>query len=222
MNSNLVQYLAPRALLAAVLIAGSFFSPLSQAQQVYRIVGADGKVTFSDRPPPPTSSASVSAASASAAGAAASAGLPFELRQIASKYPVTLYTSDNCGPCNSARSLLTSRGIPFSEKTVTSTEDSQALLRISGETSLPFMTLGSQQLKGFSDAEWTQYLNAAGYPASSVLPASYRAPAATPLVTLAAAPTAKPANGTAAGATGKAPPVRPAAQPNNNPAGIKF
>lgn len=224
MSANKAKFLAPQAPLAllALLIAGNLFSPQSYAQQVYRIVGPDGKVTFSDQPPPPASNARVSAANAKSAGGMATAGLPFELRQLAAKYPVTLYSGDNCGPCNSARSLLTSRGIPFSEKTVTSAEDSQALQRISGETALPFMTIGSQQLKGFSDAEWTQYLNAAGYPASSVLPASYRAPAATPLTTTAAAPAAAPANGAAAGPAANAAPVRPAAQPNANPAGIKF
>jgi glutaredoxin len=220
MNSNLVQYFAPRALLAAVVIAGGLFSPMSQAQQVYRIVGPDGKVTFSDQPPPPASNAKVSAANGSSAGGAASAGLPFELRQVAAKYPVTLYTGNNCAPCGAGRSLLTSRGIPFSEKTVTTNEDTQALQRMSGETSLPFMTIGSQQLKGFSEAEWTQFLDAAGYPASSVLPASYRTPAPTPLVTITTAPAAASTIG--ATVTTPAPRPRPAAQPNNNPAGIQF
>jgi hypothetical protein len=50
------------------------------------------------------------------------------------------------------------------------------LQRLSGDTSVPFATIGSQQLKGFSDVEWTQFLNAAGYPQTSVLPASYRPP----------------------------------------------
>jgi glutaredoxin len=221
MNSNLVQYFAPRALLAAVVIAGGLFSPMLQAQQVYRIVGPDGKVTFSDQPPPPASNAKVSAANGSSAGGATSAGLPFELRQVAAKYPVTLYTGNNCAPCGAGRSLLTSRGIPFSEKMVTTNEDTQALQRMSGETSLPFMTIGSQQLKGFSEAEWTQYLDAAGYPASSALPASYRRPAPTPLVTVATPPAA-PAAGAAAGTASGGLPARPATQPNNNPAGIQF
>ena len=221
MNPNLVQYFAPRALLAAVVIAGGLFSPMSQAQQVYRIVGPDGKVTFSDQPPPPASNAKVSAANGSSAGGAASAGLPFELRQVATKYPVTLYTGNNCAPCGAGRSLLISRGVPFTEKTVATNEDTQALQRMSGDSSLPFMTIGSQQLKGFSDAEWTQFLDAAGYPASSALPASYRRPAPTSLVTIATPP-ATPAAGAAAGTASGGLPVRPAAQPSNNPAGIQF
>jgi glutaredoxin len=219
MKSNAVKFLALNAL---IFVAGSMFAPLAQAQQVYRIVGPDGKVTFSDQPPPAASTAKVSAANGKPAAGVVTANLPFELKQVASKYPVTLYSGDNCVPCGAGRSLLTSRGIPFTERTVTTAEDAQALQRLSGDSSLPFMTIGSQQLKGFSDAEWTQFLNAAGYPISSVLPTSYRAPAPTALVTIAAAPeTSKPA-ASAGNATAPAVrPVRPAAQPDN-PSGIRF
>lgn len=222
MKSNAVKFLALNAL---IFVAGSMLAPLAQAQQVYRIVGPDGKVTFSDQPPPAASTAKASAGNGRPAAGVATSSLPFELKQVASKYPVTLYSGDNCVPCGAGRSLLTSRGIPFTEKTVTTAEDAQALQRLSGDSSLPFMTIGSQQLKGFSDAEWTQFLNAAGYPTSSVLPTGYRAPAPTALVTLAAAPeTAKPGAGTPGTGNANAPaarPVRPAAQPDN-PSGIRF
>ena len=228
MTSNAVNFLAPAAWLALAVAAGTLAPAQAQAQQVFRIVAPDGKVTFSDRPPAASSgTAGVSTGSAASASSATTAGLPFELRQVAGKYPVTLYTSDNCAPCSSARSLLTTRGVPFAEKTVSTADDTQALQRISGETSLPFVTIGSQQLKGFSDAEWTQFLNAAGYPPSSVLPASYRFAAATPLVAVAAAsPAATPASDApASGAAVKAPaarPVRPPADTNDNPSGIRF
>lgn len=222
MKSNAVRSFSPNALLAMLLLGGSliFMALPSHAQQVYRIVGPDGKVTFSDQPPPAASSGKVSAANAGSSAGAASAGLPFELRQVASKFPVTLYTGDKCAPCGSARALLMSRGIPFSEKTVNTNEDIEALQRLSGDASLPFATIGSQQLKGFSDTEWTQFLNAAGYPATSTLPPSYRNAAATPLVVVskpaaAATPAASPAPRA---------PATPAAPPPNvsNPAGIKF
>jgi glutaredoxin len=225
MKSNKLHFLAPKALLALVAVTGSLASPLLQAQQVYRIIGPDGKVTFSDRPPPPSlSNAKVSETTANTAGTEAFAGLPYELRQVTLKYPVVLYTSDNCAPCGAGRSLLTSRGIPFNEKTLSTAADNEALQRLSGETSLPFLTIGSQQLKGFSDAEWTQFLNAAGYPKSSALPSSYRPPAPAPLVTVAT-PTASASEGTEAKAGKTTPAPRPVQRPANNisnPAGIKF
>lgn len=205
----------------AVFAITALWSAGVQAQ-VYRIVGPDGKVTFSDKPPVTEGNARVGSVSSNASPNA-SAGLPYELRQVSGKYPVTLYVGDNCGPCGAGRSMLTSRGIPFVEKTVNSNDDIQALQRVSGDTSLPFMTIGSQQLKGFSDTEWTQFLDAAGYPSSSTLPSSYRRPAATPLVAVAAAPASAVAGGTPAPAARPAPAPAPRPAPNNdNPAGIKF
>ena len=200
----------------SLMLAALCLLPLAaQAQQVYRIVGADGKVTFADKPP---ADPKVAPAAVGPGGAlpGRSTGLPYELQQVAFKYPVTLYTSSECSPCGMARSMLTARGIPFSEKTVNSNDDIQALQRLSGESSLPFLTIGSPQLKGFADAEWTQYLNAAGYPPSSVLPAGYRAPAPTPLVLAkVVAPAAPKAEKTPA-----APPAP--IRPNANPSGIQF
>lgn len=210
MTSNVIRTLAFGALLAGTVTA-------STAQQVYRIVGPDGKITFSDKPLA-ESKAKVTSAAGSSSGVASTASLPFELRQVVQRYPVTLYTGDGCGPCQSARSLLITRGVPFAERSVLTPEDSQALQRLSGENSLPFATIGGQQLKGFSDAEWTQFLNAAGYPASSILPSSYRQAAATPLVAVSAAPAATPP---AAPARDPAPAAQPAPAAAN-PSGIRF
>lgn len=193
---------------------------LAQAQTVYRIVGPDGKVTFSDKPPVTASNVSAIEAGGKASGSNGPA-LPFELRQVVGKYPVTLYTASNCAPCGSGRALLTGRGIPVTEKTVNTAEDAQALQRISGENSLPFLTIGGQQIRGFSDPEWTQYLDAAGYPKASVLPPQYRRPAATALVAIQKpAPAAQaPENQTQ---PGSAAPLRTPADNSSNPAGIKF
>ncbi len=218
MTANAIKFAAVSALL---VLAGGTFTSISQAQPVYRIVGPDGKVTFSDKPPPVASNAKVTAAGADGARGVATASLPFELRKVAGQYPVTLYSGENCAPCASARSLLTTRGIPFAEKLVATNDDMQALQRLSGDSSLPFLTIGSQQLKGFSDAEWTQFLDAAGYPKSSVLPASYRQAPATPLVTVAPAPA--PAASTAGRpATTPGAPSTPVTPPPTNPAGIRF
>jgi glutaredoxin len=209
------------AITVVAVAAGGLVVPESRAQQVYRIVGSDGKVTFSDQPPPAATNARVTGAKGGVASASPMNSLPFELRQVATRYPVTLYTGDNCSPCGAARSLLTTRGVPFTEKTVSTEIDSQALQRISGESVLPFATIGSQQLKGFSDSEWTQFLNAAGYPGTSVLPSNYRQPSPTPLVASAATP-ARAAQATSpASARPAAPAVQPAPSANN-PAGIRF
>ena len=209
----------------------------AHAQQVFRIVGPDGKVTFSDKPPEvatpaPTGSTPAGARATSAASAGAPApALPFALRQVATRYPVVLYTGKNCAPCGLGRSLLATRGIPFAEKTVNGNDDIDALQRLSGGTTLPFLTIGGQQIKGFSELEWTQFLDAAGYPKTSQLPAGYRQAAAAPLVASqsADAPAAQGTRPLAASAGGQSPvaadappPPPPESETPANPAGIRF
>lgn len=191
-----------------------------QAQAVYRVVGADGRITYSDKPPAASDNVTTSGAtgkSASAGGAA----LPYELRQVANKFPVTLYASTNCAPCDTGRALLSNRGIPFTEKSIVTAEDSQALQRLSGESSLPFLTIGGQQIKGYSDLEWTQFLNAAGYPKVSALPAGYRNSPVTPLVTVQKIAPTENVEETPAQRAPARPTRLPAAAPSN-PAGITF
>ncbi len=196
--------------LALCLLAAA----LVQAQTVYRIVGPDGRVTFSDKPPATADQGKVATTGVGAAAAASGAALPFELRQVASRFPVTLYSAPDCGPCGNGRSLLSNRGVPFSEYTVITNEDLAALQRLSGEASLPFLTIGGQRIKGYSETDWMQYLDAAGYPRTSVLPSSYRQSAATPLVSLQ-----KPAP-----ARSEPPPEprSPTGPGPSNPAGIQF
>lgn len=194
---------------------------LSGAQGIYKIVGPDGKVTFSDKPPA-TGQASAATATSGNGNSAVGNELSFELRQVVAKYPVTLYTSTQCAPCDTGRTLLKSRGVPFNEKTISTTEDNDALKRLAGEASLPFATIGGQKLKGYSEIEWTRYLDAAGYPKTSLLPKSYRYSASTPLVAVqkAAAPSAE---APAPVATPEPAPLPSPSAPNpSNPAGITF
>lgn len=205
--------------ITAALVMAALNSTGVQAQQVYRIVGPDGKVTFSDRAPDNQAQPQVLANSGARN---ASANLPYELAQVAGRYPVTLYTGKDCTPCDSARSLLSNRGVPFAERTINSNEDINALKRLSGDTSLPLVTIGGQQLAGFSDSEWTQYLDAAGYPKQSQLPASYRRPAASPLVAAVdKAPAAEAAPADPAPVAAPQPPRAPRRN-NDNPANISF
>lgn len=223
--------LSAKAILAArvaVLALGTAAG--AAGAQVYRIVGPDGKVTFSDKPPVAAGTQGApGAVAASSGGSAGGSSLPFELRQVASRYPVTFYAGPNCVPCGAGRAYLSQRGIPFTEKSVSSAEDIEALTRLGGGSgALPLLTIGAQQLKGYSELEWAQFLDAAGYPRTSQLPASYRPPAATPLVVAqpvapdntAAAPQADPA---AAQAPARTPTRSAAPAPGgSNPAGITF
>jgi glutaredoxin len=207
-------------LLGLLAVAG-FSSTDASAQQIYRIVGPDGRVTFSDQPPPDSSKAKAAPVTPMTGSAAGNGNLPFELRQVASRYPVTLYAAPDCVPCGAARNMLSNRGIPFAEKTVTSNEDIEALKRLAGVPSLPFLTIGSQQLRGFIEAEWVQYLDAAGYPKTSQLPPGYARAGATPLVAVQEPQRARPQAAVERPQAATPLPVS-APAPADNPTGIRF
>lgn len=209
--------------LSLLLLGIALAASTASAQQVYRQVDKNGKVIFSDQPPAANATPAASRGTVSTAGdGGAIGGLPYELQQVAQRYPVTLYSRDDCAPCDTGRALLSTRGVPFNERQVKTPADAEALQRLSGESSLPVLTIGAQQLKGFSDTTWSQYLDAAGYPKSIRVPAGYRNPPAQPMVAQQAAPTAPAAtaNPTPASPTPTIPP--PAPRSPSNPAGIQF
>lgn len=191
-------------------------APSAMAQ--YKVIGPDGKVTYTDRPPT-SSQAQVQMISPNGAvgGGAELASLPAALRQSASRYPVTLYAAKNCPPCDTGRDLLVQRGIPFAEKRVETSADLEAYARFSGARTLPLLTVGSQQIKSGSLNDWNSYLDAAGYPKTSVLPGNYRRPLPTPMAGNALPPGAIPAS-----APGPAPENQTAPAPSGNTPNIRF
>ena len=189
-----------RRLLALAIAGVAIAMP---AQALYKIVGPDGKVTYTDRPPSASEGRVTPLTATGNVAEANPAELPLELRQAAARYPATLYVVADCSPCDSARSLLRQRGIPHAERIVVTEEDAEAVQRLAGTRDVPTLTLGTQALRGFSAETWNAYLDSAGYPRESRLPKGWAAPAATPLVerkaVTAAAPTAPPGAASAPG-----------------------
>jgi glutaredoxin len=206
---KLIRSLACAAPLAALLVA---FPALAQ----YKVVGPDGRVTYTDTPPPSSSGAKVTKLG-DRVSVIPQVTLPLELRQAASRFPVTLYTMKVCEPCDAARQLLRTRGVPHSERVVTTSEDSDALQRLTGGRDAPTVTIGSQVLRGLNTDTWNSYLDSAGYPRESRLPANFQHAAATPLTEPPAPPPAT--------AQRRSDAPEPAEQPAVNrpsPSGIRF
>jgi glutaredoxin len=148
------------------------------------------------------------------------------LTQASSRYPVVIYTAAKCGGCDSARAYLKQRGVPFTEKTVSTDADVAALKKISGGSdTVPLITVGSQKTIGFLQSTVSSLLDDAGYPASSVLPRDYTYPAPVGL-TGPSAPAPVTSNNSAAPAapvnTAPAPIPEAPAPTGNAPPGFKF
>ncbi|MEO7852179.1 MAG: glutaredoxin family protein [Rubrivivax sp.] len=158
------------------------------AMALYKIVGPDGSVTYTDRPPTGTAANVSTLEGGTLTAVKPLASLPIELRQTSERYPVVLYSAADCAPCDAGRQLLVQRGIPYTEKLIVSEDDAAALERAVGFRSLPALSIGKQGLRGWSSDEWGAYLDAARYPRESLLPRGWQAAVAEPLVSPRAAP----------------------------------
>jgi glutaredoxin len=218
---------------AATLVATLAATTPAQAQTgpVFRLVGPDGRVTFTDLPGAGAGmpAAGVAPPAGTAGNSDPMANFPFLLRQAATRHPVVLYTTDNCLPCNQGRQLLVGRGVPFSEKTIATNADVEAFTRLGGGSQVPYLSVGAQAVSGYSQAEWTRLLNNAGYPPNAQLPRTYQAQAPQPLAPTLANTTGvvQGPGGAAATGSGAEPPSAPASPsvpiaPTVAPGGIRF
>lgn len=194
------------ALVAALLAAAA------PAWALYKVIGPDGSVTYTDRPPAAPNARITSIGRNGESTPLGDASLPLELRQASARFPVQLYTASDCAPCDAARTLLQQRGVPYRERRVGGDDDTLALERLTGARTVPALTIGQQVLRGLSPADWNSYLDAAGYPRESKLPRSWQPPAVTPLVESA------PARGPAA----PKPEPAPAPPPPADDGGLRF
>ena len=99
----------------------------------------------------------------------------YELSRLNSEYPVTLYSTSNCGEaCDAARDVLNRRGVPFREIKVSTLEVQDELKRVAGAVQVPTVAVGRETHRGFEDGAVNALLDRAGYPRTGILPAGTR------------------------------------------------
>ncbi len=153
-----------RLIAGAIVLAVLAAAPASAQTNVYRWVDKDGKVHFSDTPPPEEAK-SVSQ-KRMGGGYTEESQLPYATQMAMKRNPVTLYTASGCGtPCDRGRSLLSNRGVPFSEKNATGSQaERDALVKLAGSAEVPLLTVGENKVRGYDEDQWNSALDGAGYP----------------------------------------------------------
>ena len=146
----------------------------SAQAQLYKSVGPNGKVTYSDTPPATAAKVEVKPIGGGAGGQ----GFPFDVAEAVRTSPIVMFSSAGCPSCEEGRKLLIARGIPFTEKNVLTKEDLDVLKRAGGDKVLPYMTVGRIKQEGFEENTWNRLLTTAGYPEVNKLPKTYRQPPA--------------------------------------------
>jgi glutaredoxin 3 len=65
---------------------------------------------------------------------------------------ITLYTTDPCGFCRSAKSLLESRGVTYDEVNLAKDPDGRAeLVALTGQMTFPQILVGKRAIGGFRE-----------------------------------------------------------------------
>lgn len=156
-------YHATRATILAILVLTACAATRADAQQLYKWVDKDGKVSYSDQPPP--KDAKDVRQKGYGDNVTPSDELPFSVKEAMKRNPATLFSFDCGDPCDKARALLNTRGIPFAERNPqTDPAAMDALKEATGAQSVPTLTLGPRVIKGFAESEWHDALTSSGYP----------------------------------------------------------
>ncbi len=151
--------------LAALLLGLSLIST-SAVAELYKWIGKDGKVNYSDTPPP----ADAKRVEKKRLNDRVSEGdgLGFASQNAMKKYPVFLFATDCGDPCDKGKALLAKRGVPHTlknpEKNIV---DGNELKKLVGALEVPALQVGKNGIKGFNESAWHAALDAAGYPRSA-------------------------------------------------------
>lgn len=155
----------PLLRLGVLIGAGVLTLAAPHAETLYKSVGPDGRIVYSDHPPPDgrvLKSMSFQAGPASALPASAAEQLE---RLKALKKPVAaatgalvLYSAAWCGYCQKAKAYLGSKGVGYQEIDIDTPDGLAAFAQAGGGKGVPLLVAGSQRVQGFSPAAYDALL----------------------------------------------------------------
>jgi glutaredoxin len=153
-----------------LLIAFSLLAfALSAGAQLYRWTDDSGMVHYTDTVPPANAKDVQKKGSSRTGGAdaASAATQSYALQQAVKNFPVTIYTSKDCGnPCQKGLEYLKKRGVPYTDKVVTEQSEIDEVVKLAGAPRVPVLTVGVAVQKDFEEQAWAEALDTAGYPKS--------------------------------------------------------
>lgn len=150
-----------------ILLLFGLVPALATAGDTYRWEDEQGRVYYSDLPPPPGAR---NVRRTREYDEEAEQELPYRLRVVVEKSPVTLYVTDCGEPCDRARELLVARGVPHTMLDPTDGKAQQQLLALTGGSlEVPVIEVGATVLRGFEGSQWNSALDVAGYPSYAMI-----------------------------------------------------
>ena len=145
----------------------------AQAETLYKVIGADGKTPYTDRPP-----ADAKSTTAMQFSDAPSTPLPDSVLKYQAELQkgmqgrlaqakrqdamgsVTLYSATWCGYCTNAKAYLRTKGIAFQEMDIDTPGGGRAYFEAGGKRGVPLLMADSKRLQGFSEGAYDHFFAA--------------------------------------------------------------
>jgi glutaredoxin len=163
-STQFAQRVALLALAAACVLA----TP-SRGETLYKTIGADGRVEYTDRPPAEGKAAKTLNFADLPATPLPESVLPYreELQRslkdrLANAGKRTadpqLFTAVWCGYCRKTKSYLAQRGVAYREHDIDTPDGQLAFAQAGNASGIPLLLLGEQRVQGFSAAAYDALL----------------------------------------------------------------
>ena len=155
-----MRHIAP---IVVLLLCSALVPSAQSAQVLYKSVGSDGRIVYSDRPPAEgrleksmtfenLPSSPLPASTSSYVDRIRSTRLP--AATISPPTGVVLYAAAWCGFCKRAKAYLAAKGIKYQEFDVDTKDGMAAFARAGGGKGVPLLFAGGQRVQGFSPAAY--------------------------------------------------------------------
>lgn len=115
---------------------------------VYKWTDAQGRIQYSDSPPPTVQATKLRLQTYT--------GPAQVSRAAGTDGGVTLYTTEWCGVCKTAKAFMKQNGVPFREWDVEKTEYGAIKFRQLGGSGVPLITVGQEKMMGFDAARFME------------------------------------------------------------------
>jgi glutaredoxin len=152
---------------ALMLLVGALLATAAQAATVYKSVGADGKITYSDEPPVnareskamkiadgPVTPLPASVLKYRAELAKGARGRIDNVAGVANASGTTLFSANWCGYCKKAKAYLSAKGVAYRDVDIDSPDGAKAFFAAGGGGGVPLLLVDGQRVSGFSQASY--------------------------------------------------------------------
>lgn len=130
-------------------------APQAQAE-IYKVISADGKVTYADKP------SQSATAKTEKLKILTYSGAPSVSSYNGSVKKVTLLSAQWCGVCRQAKAYMNSRKIAFEEWDIDQSDYARNKMKELGAKGVPVILVGTQKMVGFSPEGLDDMLQKAG------------------------------------------------------------